>query len=208
MLYHLHSLGAAGVPAVNPDPEAAEPSGRGLRLLQGWLDHVRSLDCGGVLLTPIFAASTHGYDTIDPFRIDPGWGRGATSPPSPSLPRARPGADPGRRLNHVGRAFPAFQDVLAHGAAIPVRAVVPAGFHRGGPDGFGYADFEGHPGPGRAQPRRARGAGLRGAGAPATGWTAARTVGGWTRRTLFPRLLALLGQCAATSTPPPGSSLR
>jgi cyclomaltodextrinase len=56
-LYHLHSLGAAG--------------GGGLARLQQWLDHVAGLGCGGVLLTPIFESSSHGYDTIDPFRIDP-----------------------------------------------------------------------------------------------------------------------------------------
>src|SRR4051812_41771355 len=69
-LYQLHSLGAAGSPAVNPDVDATEACGRGLRVLERWLDHVAGLGCGGVLLTPIFVSSTHGYDTADPFRID------------------------------------------------------------------------------------------------------------------------------------------
>ena len=68
-LYQLHSFGAAGAPAVNPDVDAVSPCGRGLRVLQGWLDHVAALGCDGVLLTPIFVSSTHGYDTVDPFRI-------------------------------------------------------------------------------------------------------------------------------------------
>src|SRR4051794_24419758 len=69
-IYQLHSLGAAGVPAANPDAEAPEPSGRGMAVLEGWLDHIAWLGCGGVLLTPVVVSSTHGYDTVDPFRID------------------------------------------------------------------------------------------------------------------------------------------
>jgi cyclomaltodextrinase len=146
VLYHLHSLGAAGVPAVNSDPLAAEASGRGLRVLQGWLDHVRSLGCGGVLLTPIFAASTHGYDTVDPFRIDQRLGDEgdftafAEACHDRDLLLILDGV-----LNHVGRAFPAFQDVLARG---PGSRFVPwfrLDFAADGPDGFAYADFEGHP---------------------------------------------------------------
>jgi glycosidase len=55
-IYHLHALGAAG--------------GRGLSALTGWLDHVADLGCGAVLLTPIHASSSHGYDTVDPFAVD------------------------------------------------------------------------------------------------------------------------------------------
>jgi len=146
VLYHLHSLGAAGVPAANPDPEAAQPSGHGLRRLEGWLDHVRALGCGGVLLTPIFVSSTHGYDTVDPFRIDQRLGdEGDFS--------AFAAACHDRDLllildgvfNHVGRTFPAFRDVLARGAASLFAPWFRLDFAAGGPDGFAYADFEGHP---------------------------------------------------------------
>jgi cyclomaltodextrinase len=34
------------------------------------LDHIASLGVDGVLLTPIFVSETHGYDTVDPYRID------------------------------------------------------------------------------------------------------------------------------------------
>ncbi len=36
-----------------------------------WLDHIVDLGANGLLLAPIFASSTHGYDTLDHFRIDP-----------------------------------------------------------------------------------------------------------------------------------------
>ena len=146
VLYHLHSLGAAGAPRTNPDPEAPEPCGRGLRRLEGWLDHVRALGCGGVLLTPIFVSSSHGYDTVDPFRIDQRLGDEGDF-------AAFAGACHDRDLllcldgvfNHVGRAFPRFQDVLARGAASPSASWFRLDFAAGGPDGFAYADFEGHP---------------------------------------------------------------
>src|SRR4051812_9322961 len=57
VLYHVHSLAGA--------------AGEGFRALQRAADHAADLGAGGVLLTPIFESSNHGYDTIDPFRIDP-----------------------------------------------------------------------------------------------------------------------------------------
>lgn len=36
-----------------------------------WLGHVQELGCDGILLGPIFESATHGYDTLDHFRIDP-----------------------------------------------------------------------------------------------------------------------------------------
>jgi cyclomaltodextrinase / maltogenic alpha-amylase / neopullulanase len=39
--------------------------------LANWLDYVIELGANGLLLAPVFASSTHGYDTLDHFRIDP-----------------------------------------------------------------------------------------------------------------------------------------
>lgn len=49
-----------------------DPSG-GHRLIrvEGWLDHLVSLGCNGLLLGPIFTSRSHGYDTLDYFSIDP-----------------------------------------------------------------------------------------------------------------------------------------
>jgi cyclomaltodextrinase / maltogenic alpha-amylase / neopullulanase len=52
--YHVHSHGVGG----------------GLAAVTRYLDHIVGLGCGGVLLTPIHAAATHGYDTIDAFSVD------------------------------------------------------------------------------------------------------------------------------------------
>ena len=39
--------------------------------LSSWLDYVIGLGANGMLLAPVFASRTHGYDTLDHFRIDP-----------------------------------------------------------------------------------------------------------------------------------------
>lgn len=39
--------------------------------LTNWLDYLVALGCNGMLLNPIFASSSHGYDTLDHYRIDP-----------------------------------------------------------------------------------------------------------------------------------------
>jgi cyclomaltodextrinase len=119
----------------------------GLRRIEGWLDYVIELGCNGLALGPVFASESHGYDTIDHFRIDPRLG---TEADFDHLIQSC--HDRGIRvlldgvLNHVGRAFPAFQDVLAKGAASRYAPWFRLDFTAGGPDGFGYADFEGHAG--------------------------------------------------------------
>jgi cyclomaltodextrinase / maltogenic alpha-amylase / neopullulanase len=146
-LYHLHSLGAAGAPAANPDVAAATPSGRGLQELQRWLDHVAGLGCGGVLLTPIFVSSTHGYDTVDPFRIDQRLGDEGDFAAFADACHARD-----LRLvldgvfNHVGRAFGPFQDVVARRDESPYAEWFRLDFSGDSPhgDGFDYRCFEGH----------------------------------------------------------------
>jgi glycosidase len=145
-LYHLHSLGAAGAPAVNPDVDAREPCGHGLRALTAWLDHVAALGCGGVLLTPIAVSSTHGYDTVDPFRVDQRLGDDDDL--DAFVARCH---DLDLRVvldgvfNHVGRAFPRFRDVVEHGRASPsATGWFRLDFDRDDGDGFAYADFEGH----------------------------------------------------------------
>ncbi|WP_432506981.1 alpha-amylase family protein [Kineococcus arenarius] len=140
--WHVYPLGATGA---FPDAGPADAS-RLLRLLP-WLDHVRELGTNGLLLGPVFASSTHGYDTVDHFRVDPRLGTEDDFDRLVAACRER-----GLRLlldgvfNHVGREHPAFQRVLREGAAAPT-----AGWFRlRWPHGDGPAavpvhdDFEGH----------------------------------------------------------------
>jgi cyclomaltodextrinase / maltogenic alpha-amylase / neopullulanase len=112
--------------------------------LEAWLDYLIDLGCNGLALGPVFASETHGYDTVDHYRIDPRLGTDADFGHLVAACRDR-----GVRLlldgvfNHVGRGFPAFQDVLAHGRSSRYAPWFRLDFEAGGPDGFGYADFEG-----------------------------------------------------------------
>ncbi len=116
--------------------------------IEAWLDYAVDLGCNGLLLGPIFASQTHGYDTVDHFRIDPRLGTEDDFGDLADQCRSR-----GVRLlldgvfNHVGRGFGAFQEVLAHGRSSAYAPWFRLDFGSDGPDGpdgFGYADFEGH----------------------------------------------------------------
>jgi glycosidase len=143
--YHVHALRASGAPDVNPDVDGSPGPQRGLRRLLHVVEHAAELGFGGVLLTPVAVSSTHGYDTVDPFRLDPRLGDDGDLEELVAACRAR-----GLRLlfdgvfHHVGRAFPRFRDVLSSGASSPSVGWFHLDFSSDGPDGFDYRAFEGH----------------------------------------------------------------
>ena len=72
--------------------------------LSSWLDYVIELGANGLLLAPVFASASHGYDTLDHYRIDPRLGDDAdfdalvvdvSCPGHPDLPGR--GVQPPRR---------------------------------------------------------------------------------------------------------------
>lgn len=65
--WQVFPLGALGAPIHTAH---GEPTNR-LRRLSEWLGYAVELGCNGLLLNPIFASVSHGYDTLDHFRIDP-----------------------------------------------------------------------------------------------------------------------------------------
>jgi glycosidase len=138
ILWHVYPLGFTGAEPVALPP--GEPVRRRLRQLEGWLDYAVELGCNGLLLGPLFAAETHGYDTVDHLRIDPRLGDQADFDALVSAADQR-----GLRLildgvfNHVGRSFPTFQAALGGGPAAPA-----ARWFKRTPDGTDYAVFEGH----------------------------------------------------------------
>jgi cyclomaltodextrinase len=81
-----------------------------LAQLTGWLDYAIALGASGIALGPIFASGSHGYDTIDHFRIDPRLGDEADFAGLLQAAHTR-----GLRVildgvfNHVGRDFAAAQ---------------------------------------------------------------------------------------------------
>ena len=135
----------AGVPArLHRREPAARPDGEPVRhrlgQLEAWLDYAVELGCNGLLLGPIFASETHGYDTIDHFKIDRRLGDEGDFDALVAAAAAR-----GLRLildgvfNHVGRRFPAFQAALHGGGPTPA-----ARWFKAAADGNDYAVFEGH----------------------------------------------------------------
>ncbi|MGY1887440.1 alpha-amylase family protein [Blastococcus sp. SYSU DS0753] len=145
--WHVYPLGFVGA---ERETTPGQPLRHRLRGLVPWLDHALQLGVSGLVLGPVFAAETHGYDTTDHLRIDPRLGDDADFDALVAECRSR-----GLRVlldgvfNHVGRGHPAFQRVLAEGPA-----AATAGWFRlrwpGGPEAWtpgtepDHDDFEGH----------------------------------------------------------------
>jgi cyclomaltodextrinase / maltogenic alpha-amylase / neopullulanase len=64
--WHCYPLGFVGAEKTGTDQVEHR-----LPQLENWLDYVINLGANGLLLAPIFASKSHGYDTLDHFRIDP-----------------------------------------------------------------------------------------------------------------------------------------
>jgi glycosidase len=141
--WHVYPLGFTGAERaahpgdVNPwGHEESSPRGLAVRhrlpLLTSWLDYMVELGCDGLLLGPVFASETHGYDTLDHFRIDPRLGDDDDFDQLVTQARAR-----GVRIvldgvfNHVGRRFPALAAAQA--------ALAAGGEGRGRPGGASTA---------------------------------------------------------------------
>ncbi|WP_245861937.1 alpha-amylase family glycosyl hydrolase [Sanguibacter antarcticus] len=86
--------------------------------LEAWLDYAVELGVSGLVLGPVFASETHGYDSIDQYRIDPRLGDDANFDTFVSACKER-----GLRLvldgvfNHVGAGHPWLGRALSEGPA-------------------------------------------------------------------------------------------
>jgi cyclomaltodextrinase len=114
--------------------------------LIAWLDYAVELGASALLLAPIFASTSHGYDTIDYHAIDPRLGDDADFDALIAAAHGR-----GLRVvldgvfNHTGREYPAFQRALTQGSQSPDAALFRIDFDKRSADGTpDYADFEGH----------------------------------------------------------------
>jgi cyclomaltodextrinase len=122
--WHVYPLGFVGA-----ETAATEVVSHRLSHLTSWLDYAVELGASGLALGPVFASETHGYDTVDHFRIDPRLGDDADFDALVAAAHDR-----GLRVlldgvfNHVGRSHPRFTDS-------------PGWFRRAGDD---WATFEGH----------------------------------------------------------------
>lgn len=69
--WHVFPLGALGAPIREREQGQEHDVVHRLPGLEAWLDYVVELGCSGLLLGPVFESTSHGYDTLDYFRIDP-----------------------------------------------------------------------------------------------------------------------------------------
>ena len=121
--WHVYPLGFTGALHAGP--------GHRLGKLVDWLEYAVELGASGLQLGPIFASESHGYDTVDHFRIDPRLGDDADFDKLVAACRER-----GLRVlldgvfNHVGAGFGAPESWL----------------RRTGPGPYDFVVFEGHPG--------------------------------------------------------------
>ncbi|MCU1406507.1 MAG: alpha-amylase [Glaciihabitans sp.] len=134
--WHVYPLGFLGADTTGQD-RTPEPR---LRNLVPWLDHLLEIGANGLALGPVFTSSTHGYDTIDFFTVDPRLGTRDDLVYLIDEAHSR-----GIRVmldgvfNHVGREFPALVSALADPTA-PEAALF-------GRDSSGaVTNFEGHGG--------------------------------------------------------------
>jgi cyclomaltodextrinase / maltogenic alpha-amylase / neopullulanase len=135
--WHAYPLGFTGAYPADAPPG---PDEHRLRRLIPWLDHVQRLGTNGILLGPIFASTSHGYDTTDHRRVDPRLGDESDLDALVAAAHER-----GLRVvldgvfNHVGPEHPRLL------AARDDPAGPDAAWFRRDADG-GIAVFEGHPG--------------------------------------------------------------
>ncbi len=104
IFWHVYPLGFTGAPRTSAEQVQATPR---LRRLEPWLDYLVELGANALLLGPVFASESHGYDTLDYFALDPRLGSQGDLDELIQAAHSR-----GVRVvldgvfNHVARSFP------------------------------------------------------------------------------------------------------
>lgn len=141
--WHVFPLGMAGV---LHGPRTDNPDPGGLDIVSSWLDHAKGIGFRGLQLGPIFASTSHGYDTVDHFRIDPRLGDDAAFGRLVDALRFR-----GMRLlldgvfNHVGAQHPWVEDVRQRGRDSEFYDFFHVSWNVATGEGPYFHNFEGHP---------------------------------------------------------------
>lgn len=131
--WHVYPLGACGAPIYDAETSVHHR----LQRLESWLDYAVELGCSGLLLGPIFTSTSHGYDTLDHFSIDPRLGDDAdfdhlvVQAQQRGLSIVLDGV-----FNHVGAQHELVRQAVEAGAGL-VKLTT-------GPDGVSPLGWEGH----------------------------------------------------------------
>ncbi len=109
--WHVYPLGFVDA-APTPSGEVVHRIGR----LEHWFDYLIELGASGLALGPIFASSSHGYDTVDHLQLDPRLGDAGDFAALVEAAHSR-----GIKVlldgvfNHVSAEHPMFKQALAEG---------------------------------------------------------------------------------------------
>ena len=141
-IYQIYPLGLCGAPQDNDGVQAH----RILRILD-WVDAIAEAGADTVLFNPLFESDRHGYDTRDYRKVDCRLGTNEDLKTVCDALHAK-----GIRvlfdavLNHVGRGFWAFRDVLEKRWDSPYKDWFHINFggNNGHNDGLWYEAWEGH----------------------------------------------------------------
>lgn len=137
--WQVYPLGFCGAPIREADPHPAPR----LNKLLDWLDYAVELGTSGLLLGPVFASQSHGYDSLDQFRIDPRLGGDEEFDALVAACKQR-----GLRIlldgvfSHVGAEHPDVRRALAEGPDGPTADLFDIDW--GAADGPKPRVFEGH----------------------------------------------------------------
>lgn len=151
-VYQIYPLGLTGAPWRNDGSQEGATNTDAHRLLKivddGWVDHMKKLGVSCLMLNPVFESDSHGYDTRDYTKVD---SRLGTKEDLKAVVDACHEA--GIRvlfdavLNHVGRGFWAFQDVLEKHQQSPYAGWFNIDWNGNSAynDGFSYETWAGVP---------------------------------------------------------------
>lgn len=145
IFYHIYPLGLCGAPLVND--LSSSPVGR-LNVIQDLIPHLKNLGINSIYMGPLFESTSHGYDTIDYFKIDRRLGTNETFKAlSAALHENNIKIIVDGVFNHVGRDFPNFRDfILNKQNSKYVSWFSGVNFNGSTPynDGFYYDSWNGH----------------------------------------------------------------
>ncbi|WP_289060417.1 alpha-amylase family glycosyl hydrolase [uncultured Zobellia sp.] len=113
IFYHIYPLGLLGADKTN---DLVSVSIDRLSVLNVWLAHIKELGCNALYIGPVFESSSHGYDTVDYYKVDRRLGDDAAL-----IYLVKNAHELGISVvldgvfNHVGRDFFAFKDLKKFG---------------------------------------------------------------------------------------------
>lgn len=145
IFYHIYPLGFCGAPDNNDLTSATMPR---LNKIKEWIPHLKSLGINALYLGPVFESTSHGYDTIDYFKVDRRLGTNAVLKEiSNELHKNGIKLILDGVFNHVGRDFPKFKDLILNkqkSQYVSWFSGVNFNNNTGYNDGFSYDSWNGY----------------------------------------------------------------